>query len=36
MCRIEEFAPSAEQVQTRPDLKDEVEKPMILLIAADR
>lgn len=33
---VEEFAPSAEQIRANPELKDEVERPMMLLIAAVR
>lgn len=33
---VEEFAPSAEQIRTNPELKDEIERPMMLLISAAR
>lgn len=33
---VEEFAPSAEQIRANPELKDEIERPMMLLIAAAR
>nr|WP_314619126.1 class I SAM-dependent methyltransferase [uncultured Pseudomonas sp.] len=34
--RVEEFAPSAEQVAAMPSLAEERERPMILLVAAQR
>ncbi|MFC5584871.1 class I SAM-dependent methyltransferase [Nitratireductor kimnyeongensis] len=33
---VEEFAPSAEQIRANPELKDEIERPMMLLISAAR
>ncbi|MCK1727302.1 class I SAM-dependent methyltransferase [Bradyrhizobium sp. 142] len=33
---IEEFAPSAEQIRANPELEDEIERPMMLLISASR
>ncbi len=36
LCRVEEFAPTPEQVVDRPDLAEEVERPMILLISAKK
>ncbi|MFS2013008.1 class I SAM-dependent methyltransferase [Azospirillum sp. CT11-132] len=33
---VEEFAPSAQQIETDPELKDEIERPMMLLISAAR
>lgn len=32
--RIEEFAPTAEQIDAMPDLAEELERPMMLLVAA--
>lgn len=34
--RIEEFAPTPEQIEAMPDLAEEMERPMILLVAAER
>lgn len=34
--RIEEFAPSAEQIAENPDLAEELERPMMLLVSAQR
>lgn len=33
---VEEFAPSAEQIEADPGLKDEVERPMMLLVSVSR
>lgn len=33
---VEEFAPSTEQIMANPELKDEIERPMMLLISAAR
>lgn len=33
---IDEFAPSADQIRANPELKDEIERPMMLLISAAR
>lgn len=33
---VEEFAPSTEQIMAKPELKDEIERPMMLLISAAR
>lgn len=33
---VDEFAPSAEQIRANPELKDEIERPMMLLISAAR
>ncbi|MCD7061435.1 class I SAM-dependent methyltransferase [Pelagibacterium xiamenense] len=33
---VEEFAPSAEQIRAKPELKEEIERPMMLLISAAR
>jgi len=34
ICRVEEFAPSAEQIQRMPQLKEELERPMMLMVSA--
>lgn len=34
--RIEEFAPTAEQIEAMPALAEELEGPMMLLVAAQR
>ena len=34
--RVEEFSPTAEQIAARPELKEELERPMFLLVAAGR
>ena len=34
--RVAEFAPSAEQITEKPELAEELERPMILMIAAQR
>lgn len=34
--RLEEFAPTAEQILENPELAEEVERPMFLLVAAQR
>lgn len=34
--RVEEFAPTAEQVAAAPDLAEELERPMMLLVSAQR
>lgn len=33
---VEEFAPTAEQIREHPDLAEEVERPMMLLVSAQR
>lgn len=33
---VEEFAPSAEQIESNPGLEEEMERPMMLLVAASR
>ncbi|MBS7700430.1 MULTISPECIES: class I SAM-dependent methyltransferase [unclassified Chelatococcus] len=33
---VKEFAPSAEQIRANPELRDEIERPMMLLISAAR
>ena len=34
--KIHEWSPSAEAVKANPDLRDEVDRPMFLLIGAER
>ena len=34
--RVEEWAPTADQVAANPDLAEEVERPMILIVSAER
>lgn len=36
LSKIEEWSPSSEALKTNPDLQDEIERPMFLLIAAIR
>lgn len=36
LARIDEFAPTAEQIAAHPALSEELERPMMLLIAAVR
>lgn len=33
---VEEFAPSSQQISDRPELREEIERPMMLLISASR
>lgn len=33
---VEEFAPSAEQITQTPELEEELERPMMLLVSAQR
>lgn len=34
LCRLEEFAPTRGQIEENPDLAEELERPMMLLVAA--
>lgn len=36
ILRVEEFAPSAEQVAANPELAEELDRPMFLLVSAER
>lgn len=36
ICQVEEFAPTAEQIVASPELEEELERPMMLLVAAER
>lgn len=36
ICRVEEFAPTAKQVNDNPALEEELERPMMLLVSAKR
>ncbi len=34
--RVEEFSPTAEQIKRMPELAEEVERPMMLLVSAHK
>ena len=34
--RVQEWAPTADQIATNPDLAEEIERPMILIVSAQR
>jgi hypothetical protein len=36
ICHVEEWAPTAHQIETRPELAEELERPMFLLVSAQR
>ncbi|MDH7796881.1 SAM-dependent methyltransferase [Beijerinckia sp. GAS462] len=36
IARVEEFAPTAEQIEAQPDLQEELDRPMFLLVSAKR
>jgi SAM-dependent methyltransferase len=36
ICHVEEWAPAAHQIEARPELAEELERPMFLLVAARR
>jgi hypothetical protein len=33
---VEEFAPSLEQIRENPDLEEEIERPMMLIVSSSR
>jgi hypothetical protein len=34
LCRVNEFAPTHEQIERLPELAEELERPMMLLVSA--